>query len=306
MSTVFLYPGQGAQRVGMGRDFYEQFALARELFQQADDLLEFHLSRIIFEGPQEVLRETVHCQLAIYVTSWVIHSVVEAQHPGLKPQVVAGHSLGEYSALTASGRLSLEQGLELVHWRSRLMQEACKKNAGTMAAVVGLSAEELAERLKGLLGQGVWLGNVNAPDQVVLTGTREGVEKASELIRSQGGAKVVPLEVAGAFHSPLMQGAAEELEQHIRAATLAESPLPIVMNRSGKALSSRSDVLAQMIEQMRSPVQWVESMRTLGSLGVTRCVELGPGRVLSGLCKRNGLLATLANVDKVEDLEKLA
>jgi [acyl-carrier-protein] S-malonyltransferase len=290
----------------MGRDFYDQFSRAREVFQQADDLLGMHLSRLIFEGPAEELRETVNCQLAIYVTGLAIAGVVHEQVPNLKPTACAGHSLGEYTALTYSGRLTLPQGLELVRRRGQLMQEACKRSPGTMAAVIGLTVQQLEERLAGMLGKGVWLGNINAPDQVILTGTRQGVEAASEAIRSGGGAKVVALEVAGAFHSPLMQEAAEELAQALRATFFQEQAVPVVMNRSGKAAVKSDEVLAQLVEQMRNPVQWVETLQTLGKMGINRWVEFGPGRVLTGLGRRNGALGDWLNVDKVEDLEKIA
>jgi len=302
----------------MGRDFFEQFGPARELFEEADERLGMHLSRIVFEGPQELLRETVNCQLGIYVTSLAMARVVQAQLPELRPAAFAGHSLGEYTALTVSGRLSLSDGLELVKQRGQLMQEACQRRPGTMVAVVGLSLEELERRLQGelggqgelgdqgQLGRAVWLANLNAPDQVILSGTPEGVAAAGEAIRAAGGAKVVALEVAGAFHSPLMAEAAQGLARLIEAVELTEQALPIVMNRTGHAVVSSAAVRQQMVEQMGAPVQWVETLRTLGSMGTQIWLEIGPGRVVSGLCRRNGVVGKLANVERVEDLDKVA
>ena len=231
MKVAFLFPGQGAQYVGMGKDFYHSFQAARNIFEEADEILGYSLSKIIFEGPNEVLTETFNAQLAIFVTSVAILQVVEQEQPDLKPSVCSGLSLGEYTALYASGRLDFKETLLLVRERARLMNEACERTKGTMAAVLGLSAEEIKEAVKEI--DSVWIANFNAPGQTVISGNLDGIEKASSLLKEKEARRVLPLTVHGAFHSGLMQSARDGLTPFVRNASLRGSTIDFVMNVPG-------------------------------------------------------------------------
>lgn len=216
--AAYLFPGQGAQYPGMGKDFFDVFAISRETFEEADEYLGERLSKIIFEGPEAVLTQTKHSQLAIFVNSAAILRALIQQLPDLKPAICAGLSLGEYTALFASGRLGFKETLFLVRERSRLMNDACEKIPGTMAAVLGLHAPEVEAAVKGL--KGVWVANYNCPGQTVISGTKEGVEKGAEALKARGAKRVLPLTVHGAFHSGLMQPAQDALAPFIAAAPI--------------------------------------------------------------------------------------
>jgi [acyl-carrier-protein] S-malonyltransferase len=294
MKTAFIFPGQGAQYVGMGKDFYHSFLVAKETFQEADELLQVNLSRLIFEGPETELTQTKNSQLAIFVTSVAILRTVEQQLPSLKPAIVSGLSLGEYTALYASGRLSFEDTLLLVQKRSFFMNEACEKTSGTMAAVLGLDSKAIEETVKGI----VLVANYNAPGQIVISGTIEGIAKATVLLKEKGAKRVLPLNVHGAFHSPLMKYAEEQLKPYIDKAPILENGLPLVMNVPG-ALSS--NIRANLIAQVTHPVRWEQGILAMKGLGVEQFIEIGCGKTLAGLNRK--MEAPTVSIDQVNDLE---
>lgn len=300
---AFIFPGQGAQYVGMGKDFYDTFAIARETFQEADDLLGEKLSKIIFEGPEDILTQTRYSQVAIFVTSMAIFRTLRQQLPDWKPSVCAGLSLGEYTALCASGRLSFAETLRLVKERARLMNEACEKVPGTMAAVLGLDAAGTEAAVKGL--RGVWVANYNAPGQTVISGTKEGVERAAAVLKEKGARKVLPLTVHGAFHSGLMQSAQEGLEIAIQRAAIVESDVAFVMNVPGGFVKTVAEIRRNLINQVTQSVRWEQGIEAMKASGVNFYLEVGCGKTLTGLNKKMGISA-MAAVDKVADLDEVS
>jgi [acyl-carrier-protein] S-malonyltransferase len=302
MKKAFIFPGQGAQYVGMGKDFYDSFQVAKETFQEADDLLNVHLSKIIFEGPEDLLTETRNAQLGIFVTSMAILRTVEKQLPDLLPDVCAGLSLGEYTALSASKRLSFADTLLLVKERARLMNEACEKTQGTMAAVLGLDASQIQEALKGL--QGVWVANYNAPGQTVISGTVAGVEAASLILKEKGAKRVIPLVVHGAFHSGLMQSAQDGLAPFVEKAILKSSDVGFVMNVPGDFVHSDHEIRKNLTAQVTKSVCWEQGISSMKKAGVEFFLEIGCGKTLSGLNRKMGVSA-MAAIEKVSDLEQV-
>ncbi|MDE3055520.1 MAG: ACP S-malonyltransferase [Verrucomicrobiota bacterium] len=304
MSKIaLLFPGQGAQTPGMGKDFFDSFAIARETFEEADDLLEERLSRIIFTGSAEELSATRYSQLGLFITSTAIFRVLGTQFLDLKPQVVAGLSLGEYSALCASGRLGFKETLKLVQQRALAMSEACRQRKGTMAAVLGLTAQEVEAALQGSARE-VWLANYNSPGQLVISGTLEGVEWGSQELKARGAKRIIPLAVEGAFHSPLMQSAQDKLEPLILQTKIAPSDVEQVFNSVGKTLKEEAEIKRALIEQVTHSVRWEESMRSLQ--GIDQFFEVGAGKTLAGLHRRLGLEAPLCSIEKIDDLEQVA
>ncbi|PIS03056.1 MAG: [acyl-carrier-protein] S-malonyltransferase [Chlamydiae bacterium CG10_big_fil_rev_8_21_14_0_10_42_34] len=300
MKRAFIFPGQGAQYVGMGKDFYDSFLVAKETFQEADELLGYSLSKIIFEGPVELLTQTKHSQLAIFVTSIAILRTIQQQLPDLKPTVCAGLSLGEYTALCASGRLSFAETLMLVKERARLMNEACEKTSGTMAAVLGLDALGIEAAVKGL--KDVWVANYNAPGQTVISGTKEGVEKATNTLKECGARRVIPLSVHGAFHSGLMDSAQQGLAPFVERAPVTASSVEFVMNVPGGFVKEIEEIRSNLICQVTQSVRWEQGIEAMKEAGIEHFVEIGCGKTLAGLNKKMGILSTFS-VDKVADLE---
>lgn len=301
--SAFLFPGQGAQVVGMGKDFYEAYTVARELFQQGDELLGFSLSKVIFEGPTELLTQTRHAQLGIYITSLAILAVIKQQFPDLKPAVCAGLSLGEYTALTASGKLTFEQCLPLVQKRAEAMNAACEASQGGMAALFGLDAHQVELMVAGLnLTSDLWVANFNCPGQTVISGTQKGVEAGIQAAKTLGARRAIPLKVHGAFHSGLMEVAKQRLTPEIESLSIAEGSSEIVMNVPGDYVTSASSVRSYMIQQVTSPVRWEQGVRKMMP-HIELFIEIGCGKTLAGMNKQIGVQAPTLSINSIADLE---
>ncbi len=300
---AFIFPGQGAQYVGMGKDFADQFAIARETFEEADEILKMNLSEVIFEGPEDVLVQTKHAQVAIFVTSIAILRVIQQQMPELRPQICAGLSLGEYTALCASGKLSFAETLLLVQKRALFMQEACEKVPGTMAAVLGLTGPQVEEALKGL--EGVWVANYNCPGQIVISGTKDGVERGSLALKENGAKRVLPLTVSGAFHSGLMQMASSALSPFVMASSIQETEVQFVMNAPGGFVSGVDEIRKYLISQVTESVRWESGIIAMNNQGVDLYVEIGCGKTLSGMNRKIGVSALTVSIEKLADIETL-
>jgi [acyl-carrier-protein] S-malonyltransferase len=297
--VAFVFPGQGSQFVGMGKDVYENFAAARVVFDAADNALGFKLSQLCFEGPEEDLRLTVNVQPAIVTFSLALLAVIQAGKNSPKPVFTAGHSLGEYSALAAAGVLSATDAIRLSRQRGALMYQAGIKKPGAMAAVIGL-ADEVVGQLAA--ESGVYVANYNCPGQIVISGEAKRIEKAVGLATVHGALKVVPLQVSGAFHTPLMQPAAEGLAQTIAKFTFYTPSSPVIGNVSAMPLISIGGIKDELVQQLTHSVQWQKSIEYLLSQGVETFVEIGPGKVLAGLIKRIKRDARTINIGDAQSL----
>lgn len=282
---AFVFPGQGSQFVGMGKDLYDNNPLAKELFDKADKTLGFKITDIMFAGTDEQLKETKVTQPAVY-----LHSVISALCLGdeFKPEMTAGHSLGEFSALVAAGALSFEDGLKLVAARANAMQKACEKNPGTMAAIIGLPDEKVVEICDSVSkdGEVVVAANFNCPGQLVISGSKYGIDKACELLKEVGAKRALPLKVGGAFHSPLMQSAKDELQAAIEATNINTPKCPVYQNVDGKAHTDAAEIKTNLIAQLTSSVRWTASVQNMIAAGATEFVECGPGKALQGMIGR--------------------
>ena len=282
---AFVFPGQGSQFVGMGKDLYDNNPLAKELFDKADKTLGFKITDIMFAGTDEQLKETKVTQPAVY-----LHSVISALCLGdeFKPEMTAGHSLGEFSALVAAGALSFEDGLKLVAARANAMQKACEKNPGTMAAIIGLPDEKVVEICDSVSkdGEVVVAANFNCPGQLVISGSKYGIDKACELLKEAGAKRALPLKVGGAFHSPLMQSAKDELQAAIEATNINTPKCPVYQNVDGKVHTDAAEIKANLIAQLTSSVRWTTSVQNMIAAGATEFVECGPGKALRGMIGR--------------------
>lgn len=295
-----MFPGQGAQKVGMGRDLYESSPAAREVFDAGDRVLGYPLTSICFEGPEETLRQTEHTQPAVFITSLAcLAAAVEKGRIRHRPAFVGGHSLGEYSACVAAGALTLEEGLRLLHRRATLMAEAGRTNEGTLAAIIGLDEGAVAEICSAA---DVDVCNFNLPSQTVIGGTRQAVEKAMELAKERGAPRVQPLNVSGAFHSRLMRPAVEGLREALATAEIAAPLVPVVSNTSARPLTTAEEVRVELEDQVATAVRWHESVTLMAAAGVRTFVEFGPGQVLTGLVKRIVPGAGLANIATLKDI----
>ena len=278
---AFVFPGQGAQFVGMGKDLYDNYSLARELMLHANEVLGFSLTDVMFEGSDEDLRQTRVTQPAIF-----LHSVVACRlMTKLRPDMVAGHSLGEFSALVIAGALDMGDGLRLVSERALAMQEACELQPGTMAAVLGLADDKVAEVCAGVEDV-VVAANYNCPGQVVISGSMSGVELACKALKEAGAKRALKLPVGGAFHSPLMQPAAERLQKAIMDTTFYAPIFPIYQNVSARAERNEQVIKQQLLEQLTSPVRWTQSVQQMIADGANEFYEFGPGDVLKGLIRK--------------------
>jgi len=279
---AYVFPGQGAQFTGMGKDLYESSALAKELFEKANDILGFRITDLMFAGEAEDLKQTNVTQPAVF-----LHSVISALVLGadFKPDMVAGHSLGEFSALVAAKALSFEDGLKLVSARAQAMQKACEMQPGTMAAVLGLSDEKVEEVLKTVSGV-VVAANYNCPGQLVISGAVEAVDAACEKMKEAGAKRALRLPVGGAFHSPLMEPARVELEAAIRATTFHKPICPVYQNVDAKPHTEAEEIKANSIAQLTGAVRWTQSVERMIADGADYFKELGPGNVLQGLVKK--------------------
>ena len=290
MKHAYVFPGQGAQAVGMGKDLYDNVPEAKELFEKANEILGFRITDIMFAGTDEELKQTKVTQPAVF-----LHSVIMAKALGVKPDAAAGHSLGEFSALVVAGALSFEDGLKLVSKRALAMQAACEAQPGTMAAILGLddkTVEDICASIDGV----VVAANYNCPGQIVISGQEEAVHLAGETCKASGAKRVVPLKVSGPFHSkmlPLMEPAKQELEKAINEAPFQAPVCPVYQNVDAKPYTDPAQIKANLIAQLTAPVRWTYIVKNMLADGVTEFTELGPGTVLQGLIKKVNPEATV-------------
>jgi [acyl-carrier-protein] S-malonyltransferase len=280
---AYVFPGQGAQFVGMGKDLYEKSSHAKELFEKANELLKFRITDLMFNGTDEDLRQTKVTQPAIF-----LHSVILAKTLGndFKPDMVAGHSLGEFSALVANKALSFEDGLILVSKRAQAMQKACEANPSTMAAILGIDDSKAEDICKSIMDEIVVPANYNCPGQLVISGSLKGIEIACEKLKAAGAKRALPLKVGGAFHSPLMESARIELANAINSTHFEKPICPIYQNVNAQSVTNPDIIKKNLIAQLTSPVRWTQIMQNMIADGATTFIEVGPGTVLQGLVKK--------------------
>jgi [acyl-carrier-protein] S-malonyltransferase len=298
--TALLFAGQGAQSVGMGRDLAETFPSAKAWFDRANAALGYDLASICFNGPDAELTKTENAQPGIFLVSWIALQLLKERAPALRFEATAGLSLGEFTALTAAGAMSFEDGLRVVRRRGKFMQEACEATHGGMAAIIGLDEAPTREVCAEA---GVVLANLNCPGQLVISGATEKIEQACDLARSRGARKAVPLPVAGAYHSPLMAGAQPKLQAELAGIKLSAPTVPVISNVIARPHGGPAEISARLVEQVTASVRWEESIRHLLAQGFTRFIELGPGTALSGFMKRIDKSAQMLNVSDVASLE---
>lgn len=280
---AFVFPGQGAQFVGMGKDLYESSALAKELFEKANDILGYRITDIMFEGTDEDLRQTKVTQPAVF-----LHSVISAlcKNDDTKPEMTAGHSLGEFSALVVAGALSFEDGVKLVYARAMAMQKACEAAPSTMAAIIALADEKVEEICASIEDEVCVAANYNCPGQIVISGSIAGIEKACELMKAAGAKRALPLKVGGAFHSPLMNPAKVELAAAINSTDFHTPTCPVYQNVNALPQTDPAQIKENLIAQLTAPVRWTQTVKNMVADGATDFTECGPGAVLQGLIKK--------------------
>ncbi len=302
MKLAYVFPGQGSQKVGMGRDLYQTFPAARAVIEEADRVLGFPLSRLCFEGPEPELRQTVNAQPALVTASYA--TIMAAQEligkPLPTPAFVAGHSLGEYTALIAAGVIDFGTGVRLARERGRLMHEAGIARPGGMVAVLGFDEAALAEVCRE---SGTWLANINCPGQLVISGEQANLARAAELAKARGAKRAIPLPVSAPFHTPLMQPAVDGLAPFLNDISFRNALPPVVANTTAEPLSSEQEIKSELLRQLTSSVQWQRSVEYMAKADVDTFVEIGPGEVLTGLIKRIAPEARMINIGNAPSLE---
>jgi [acyl-carrier-protein] S-malonyltransferase len=304
---AFLFPGQGSQYPGMGKDFAEHYSEARNTFEEADDVLGRNLSRLIFYGDEAELKETKNSQLGIFVTSIALLRVIQTLFPELQPVVCSGLSLGEYTALTSTGRINFSDALKLVHYRSQFMNDACEATQGTMAVILGLEGDVVEDLVKTLnMPEDLWVANYNSPGQVVISGTLKGIEAGSAAAKNQGAKRILPLAVHGAFHSGLMRRAEERLTEYVENAPMGDKACcDLVMNVNGDYVKDLHQIREFLIKQVTHSVRWEQGIRVMAKQGIELFLEIGCGKTLAGLNKRIGTPAETISIERIGDLEFL-
>ena len=299
---AYVFPGQGSQAVGMGLELLHSSHEARQVFEEADQALQFPLSRLCFEGPEQELRETIHTQPAMLTVSVAYLKATSELNGNIKPDFVAGHSIGEYTALVAANVLSFADAVCLVRERGRLMQEAGKSKPGGMAAIIGMdevSVEEIC------LESGAQIANINCPGQIVVSGSSEAIACSMDLAQSRGAIGVVPLEVSGAFHTPLMQPAVDGMAQAISRINFSPPEVPIVANSTAKPVTTIDEVKEELLQQLCQSVKWQASVEYMAGVGVSTFIEVGPGIVLTKLIKRIAKKAQVLNMSDLESIQEI-
>ena len=301
--VAFVFPGQGSQTVGMGKDFYESDQTVQSIFQEADSTLGFSLTDLILNGPQEELTLTANTQPALLTVSFALYQAVVSA--GITPDYTAGHSLGEYSALTASGAMTFKEAVHTVRKRGEYMEEAVPNGIGTMSAVLGMEQSQLEALTADITREGntVQLANINCPGQIVISGTTEGVQLAAVNAKENGAKRAIPLNVSGPFHSILMEPAAAKLAETLSSIEIKQAITPVISNVTAQPVTQPEEIKEKLIEQLISPVRWEESVRTLLDLGVDTFIEIGPGKVLSGLIKKIDRSVAIYSVNDKASLE---
>jgi [acyl-carrier-protein] S-malonyltransferase len=304
MKFALLFPGQGSQAVGMGQAMAQKFPEAAGIFHKADLALGFSISKYCWEGPEEELVQTRITQPAIVVTSLACHKVFESL--GFSPAAVAGHSIGEYAALSVAGVLSFEDTMKLVKLRGELMQTAGELSPGTMAAVIGMDGSQVEEVIQAARSEGVVeVANINTPEQISISGSISGVEKACVLLKAAGAKRVLPLKVSAAFHSPLMEKASQKFSEAIDKVEFKDAKIPVVMNTTAKFYTKGTEIKETLKLQLRSKVQWVASLQNMEIAGIDTFIELGKGTVLSGMVRKTLKEAKTFNIEDPVSLEKI-
>jgi [acyl-carrier-protein] S-malonyltransferase len=302
---AFIFPGQGSQYVGMGKELYENFSVAKKIFEEADDTLHLSISGLCFNGPEEALKLTENTQPALLTTSIATLKVLQAEK-GLIPQFTAGHSLGEYSALVGSGAFTFAEAVKIVRLRGKFMQEAVPVGEGAMAAVLGMEREQVEKICEEVsYGEVLTPANFNCPGQIVIAGHAKAVERAIERVKKDG-KKAVPLPVSAPFHSPLMKPAGERLEKALEEISVSNLRIPVVTNVEAEVNTSKDRVKGLLVAQVSSPVRWEESMRKMIGKGIEQVLEIGPGKVLSGLMKRIDNRIETGNLEDLQTLKKIS
>ena len=300
---AFVFPGQGAQKVGMGKDFYDNYDVAKKMFKEADEALGYSIMKMCFEGPEEELKLTANTQPAILTISCIANEILKEN--GIQPEITGGHSLGEYSALVAAGVLNFQDAVALVHKRGSYMQEAVPVGEGGMAAIIGVDRDKIVEVCQQVSAESpVQAVNFNCPGQIVIAGATKGVELAVEELKAAGAKKAVILPVSAPFHSTLMKPAAEKLAVELDKVTISDAKIPVVANVSAEILTKAEDIKASLVAQAASPVLWEDCVARMKEFGADVLLEAGPGKTLCGFNRRIDKTITSLNVEDVASLEK--